>query len=58
MVVSLGHRQRDLMAWISLFKLFGEVLYRFSDIENNFGDDVEVSGITNPHISNQAASGQ
>jgi opacity protein-like surface antigen len=36
----------DMELGTSLFKIFGEVLYRFSDIENNSGEDFDASGIT------------
>ncbi len=36
----------DIELGSSLFKLFGEVLYRFSDIENIDGDDIDASGVT------------
>ncbi|MBW1636334.1 MAG: outer membrane beta-barrel protein [Deltaproteobacteria bacterium] len=36
----------DMELGTSLFKLFGEILYRFSDIENVSGSDLDVSGIT------------
>lgn len=36
----------DLELGTSLFKLFGEFLYRFSDVENMSGDDLDVSGVT------------
>ena len=30
----------------SMFKIFGEVLYRFATIDRNFGEDIDVSGFT------------
>jgi hypothetical protein len=30
----------------SLFKVFGEVLYRISDLDNARGEDVDVGGFT------------
>ena len=36
----------DLELGASFFKRFGELLYRFSDIENMSGDDVDASGVT------------
>ncbi len=36
----------DIELGTSLFKIFGEILYRFSDIENMSGDNIDASGIT------------
>ncbi len=36
----------DLELGSPLFKLFGEVLYRFSDMDNLDGEDLDASGVT------------
>jgi len=36
----------DMELGVSFFKIFGEILYRFSDIKNNSGEDLDASGVT------------
>ncbi len=36
----------DFDLGIPLFRVFGEALYRFSEINNPFGDDIDVGGFT------------